>query len=98
MCTYQTTSLTVRGSGKGPEGWFALSDATVYFDHPVHASAEHTLNIDLLNPGRSPGSRVAVELDPASARALAEAILAALKSAPANLLEPSKVESNVNRR
>ncbi|MGH9080616.1 MAG: DUF6295 family protein, partial [Acidimicrobiales bacterium] len=22
MCTYQTTTLTVRGSGKGARGWF----------------------------------------------------------------------------
>jgi hypothetical protein len=86
MCTYETTTLPVRGSGKGAEGWFAVTDATVYFDHPVHASADHTLNIDLRNPARGPGARVAVELDPVSARALAGAILATLDSAPAALL------------
>jgi hypothetical protein len=86
MCTYETTTLPVRGSGKGPEGWFAVTDATVYFDHPVHANAGHTLNIDLRNPTRGPGARVAIELDPVSARALAEAILATLDSAPAALL------------
>ncbi|HTT86156.1 MAG TPA: DUF6295 family protein [Acidimicrobiales bacterium] len=85
MCTYQTTSLGVRGSGKGAGGWFALSDATVYFDHPVHADAPHTLNIDLRNPARGPAARVAVELDPASARDLARAILATLEEAPAPL-------------
>jgi hypothetical protein len=87
VCTYQTTRLAVTGSGKGAQGWFPLSDATVYFDHPVHASAEHTLNIDLINPSRGASSRVAIELDPASARALALAILEALSSAPAALLE-----------
>ncbi len=86
MCTYETTSLPVRGSGKGAEGWFALSDATVYFDHPVHAGADHTLNIDLLNPSRGPGSRVALELEPSSARALAHAILQSLDGAPPGLL------------
>lgn len=86
MCTYQTERLAVRGSGKGADGWFPVTDATVYFDHPVHAPAEHTLNLDFLNPGRGPGARVAVELDPAAARALAEAILATLDSAPAGLL------------
>jgi hypothetical protein len=86
VCTYETTTLAVTGSGKGADGWFALSDATVYFDHPVHASAEHTLNIDLRNPARGPGYRVAVELDPASARELAEAILASLDSAPPGLV------------
>jgi hypothetical protein len=93
MCTYQTTSIAVTGSGKGAQGWFALSDATVYFDHPVHASADHTLNIDLLNPARGPSYRVALELDPGSARALAEAILASLDGAPAGLVSESSLAS-----
>ena len=50
MCTYQTETLEVSGSGKGAEGWFPLTHTTVYFDHPVHATADHTLNVDLLNP------------------------------------------------
>lgn len=86
MCTYLTERLAITGSGKGASGWFALSDATVYFDHPVHASAEHTLNIDFLNPAKGPGARVAVELTAESARQLAEAIEAALASAPSGLL------------
>jgi Family of unknown function (DUF6295) len=86
MCTYQTTSLPVQGSGKGAQGWFPVTDATVYFDHPVHAPADHTLNIDLLNPSRGAGARVALELDPESARALAEAILASLAAAPEGLI------------
>jgi hypothetical protein len=86
MCTYQTEQLSITGSGKGANGWFALSDATVYFDHPVHAMAEHTLNIDFLNPGRGPSARVAVELTAESARELAKAIEAALASVPAEML------------
>jgi Family of unknown function (DUF6295) len=86
MCTYRTTAVTVRGSGKGAEGWFPVSDASVYFDHPVHASAEHSLNIDVLNPSRGASARVALELDPHSARALAYAILETLESVPENLL------------
>ncbi len=86
MCTYQTTTLTLQGSGKGAEGWFPVTDASVYLDHPVHAPADHTLNVDLRNPGRGPAARVAVELDPASARALAEAILAMLDAAPPGLI------------
>jgi hypothetical protein len=54
----------------------------VYFDHPVHAMAEHTLNIDFADPSKGPGARVAVELTAASARELASAIQAALASAP----------------
>ena len=86
MCTYRTTTLTVTGSGKGARGWFPVTDASVYFDHPVHAPADHTLNVDLLNPGRGPAARVAVELDPVSARALAVAILDMLDSAPEGLI------------
>jgi hypothetical protein len=85
MCTYQTTTISVQGSGKGAQGWFPVSDATVYFDHPVHAPADHTLNIDLINPCRGASARVAMELDPGSARALAEAILETLESIPAAL-------------
>ncbi|HZC39987.1 MAG TPA: DUF6295 family protein [Streptosporangiaceae bacterium] len=86
MCTYLTEKVPVAGSGKGAAGWFPVTDATVYLDHPVHAPAGHTLNIDFLNPGRGPSARVAVELTPASARALAAAIESALASAPADLL------------
>jgi len=85
MCTYNTEKIEISGSGKGAGGWFGLSQATVYFDHPVHAMAEHTLNIDFLNPAKGPSARVAVELTAESARALAAAIEAALASVPAAL-------------
>jgi len=91
VCTYQTANLDVRGSAKGAGGWFAISRATVYFDHPVHAAADHTLNIDLVNPDRGPGSRVALELDPASARALADAIVEALDAVAPALLGAGEV-------
>jgi Family of unknown function (DUF6295) len=85
VCTYATQTCDVEGSGKGTQGWFALRTASVYYDHPVHAQAEHTLNIDFLAPGRGPAARVAVELTAASARALVDAINAALASVPAEL-------------
>jgi hypothetical protein len=81
MCTYETEKLAIEGSGKGATGWFRLTDASVYFDHPVHAQAEHTLNIDFLAPARGPGARVAVELTAESARELAAAIHTALAHA-----------------
>ena len=86
MCTYLTENVDVEGSGKGTAGWFALSQASVYFDHPQHAPAEHTLNIDFLNPEQGPAARVAVELTAQSARALATAIESALASAPPGLI------------
>jgi hypothetical protein len=85
MCTYLTEKIEVTGSGKGSSGWFGLSDATIYFDHPVHAAAEHTLNIDFLNPSQGPSARVAVELTADSARALMKAIEATLASVPPGL-------------
>jgi hypothetical protein len=85
MCTYRTEKIGITGSGKGAGGWFSLSDATVYLDHPVHAMAEHTLNIDFINPAKGPSARVAVELTAESARALAHAIENALASAPPGL-------------
>ena len=85
MCTYLTGKIEVAGSGKGSAGWFALTEASVYFDHPQHAQAEHTLNIDFLNPARGPSARVAVELTAEPARALARAIEAALAAVPAGL-------------
>src|SRR5205814_675768 len=63
-----------------------LTEATVYFDHPHHARAEHTLNIDFLNPGQGPSARVALELTAASARALAAAIVSTLASVPPGLV------------
>ena len=86
MCTYATIKTEMDGSAKGPGStWFHVSDATVYFDHPVHAMAEHTLNIDFADPSKGPGARVAVELTAASARELVTAIQAALDSAPVEM-------------
>ena len=86
MCTYATERTAVDGSAKGPNGrWFHVTDATVYFDHPVHAMAEHTLNIDVTAPANGPSARVALELTADAARELMRAIQAALDSAPAEL-------------
>jgi len=86
MCTYQTFTSEIDGSAKGPDSsWFHASRATVYLDHPVHALAAHTLNIDIADPSRGPSARVALELTPASARELMATIGAALDAAPAEL-------------
>ena len=86
MCTYLTVHRAVEGSAKGREGsWLRVSDAAVYFDHPVHAMADHTVNIDLRDPDGGASARVAIELTAASARALADAINEALAAAPEEL-------------
>lgn len=86
MCTYITEKVKIAGSGKGAAGWFRLSDASVYYDHPVHAPLDHSLNIDFLQPELGPGARVAVELDPSSALKLAEAILSTLEQVPRDMM------------
>ncbi|MEV6010641.1 DUF6295 family protein [Streptomyces sp. NPDC051976] len=86
MCTYTTIKDTVDGSAKGPaSSWFHVTDVTVYFDHPVHAMAEHTLNIDFADPAKGPSARVAVELTADSARRLVAAIQDALAAVPAEM-------------
>jgi len=84
MCTYQTANVPISGSGKGAGGWFPLSAATVYLDHPVDAPVDHALNIDF----RRGAERLAVELDPSAARELAVAILTMLDSAPSGMVSP----------
>jgi hypothetical protein len=86
MCTYVTEKVAVSGSAKGPDGWFRVTDGSVYFDHPVHAPEDHTLNIDFLAPAQGPAARVAVELTAESARALAKAIEAVLAQVPPGLV------------
>lgn len=85
MCTYETVRCEVQGSGKAATGWVPLSTATVYYDHPVHAQADHTLNIDFANPERGPSARVAVELHAESAMLLLRSIAQALASAPSDI-------------
>ncbi|KIF69466.1 hypothetical protein HY68_14180 [Streptomyces sp. AcH 505] len=85
MCTYLTVKTEIAGSGKGPQGYFPLTEAMVYVDHPQHAPYEHTVNIDFLNPSQGPSARVAVELTEEAALALIESIRSALASAPPGL-------------
>jgi hypothetical protein len=101
MCTYLTTTSALAGAGLKSDGeWFTLRNAVVYFDHPQEAPVDHALCIDFRGDvdgfggsGGSGGSagdastRVAVELDAASARRLAESILATLDSDEVLVLE-----------
>lgn len=78
MCTWITERAHVMGSGKGTQGWFSITDATVYFDHPYHAPLDHALSINFVNEQMGPSARVAVELSAESARELIRAMQAAL--------------------
>ncbi len=85
MCTYLTEKVGIQGSGKGSQGWFGLTEAVVYVDHPQHAPFGHTVNIDFRNPDQGPSGRVAVELTEEAARVLMRAISTALDAAPPGL-------------
>jgi hypothetical protein len=90
MCTYLTSTEPVTGSGLGATGWFSIEAAVVYFDHPQEAPVEHALCIDFrAGAGADPSQRVAVELDAASARTLAESILATLAHDEVRALGPT---------
>ena len=80
MCTYITEKAEIFGSAKGPEGWFNVDTANVYFDHPYHAPLDHSLNIDFVNEADGATRRVAVEISAESARKLVKKILAALET------------------
>ena len=82
MCTYVTSTVGVAGSGYGGDDWFRVDRAVVYFDHPQDAPVDHALCIDVWGGSE----RVAVELDAASARQLAETILATLEHDEVKLL------------
>jgi hypothetical protein len=79
MCTTIAGKIAITGSGKGPNGWFRFTDLYVGYDHPFHAPHEHALSLSFVN--ESVGERVALELDRANSRALAEGILSTLASA-----------------
>lgn len=78
MCTNIVERCTISGSTRGPGGWFAVSEAAVAYDHPVHAREDHAILLDLFDTQAGIGARVPVELSLASARALAETLLAAV--------------------
>lgn len=83
MCTMIAAKAPIAGCGKGPDGWFDLDHVYVGYDHPFRAQLEHAVMIDFVNETGGPGARTAVELDVASARALAERLLEAVGRAAA---------------
>jgi hypothetical protein len=83
MCSYIVEKTTLSGSAKGPNGWRHIDTANVYFDHPYHAPFDPALAIDFTCEADCRSDRVAIELSASSARALVDAILAALASGEA---------------
>ena len=58
MCTMIAVSTPIRGSAKGPAGWFSLTQAHVGYDHATHGQFDHALLVDFVNPGLGLGARV----------------------------------------
>jgi hypothetical protein len=82
MCTYVTSTVDVAGSGYRGDDWTRVDRAVVYFDHPQDAPLDHALCIDVWGGTE----RLALELDAASARRLAETIIAILEHDEVQLL------------
>jgi hypothetical protein len=40
VCTMIAVTRSVKGSGKGPDGWFSVNQATVGYDHATHSDEE----------------------------------------------------------
>ncbi len=84
MCTNIASTTAVSGSGKGVNGWFPLTQATVGYDHASHCEEEHALLLDFVNYDLGTGARVAVELDLPSARSLLVSLTTAIELAEAS--------------
>ena len=81
MCTMIAGTTPVRGMGKGSNGWFPVSRATVGYDHTNHSADEHAVLIDFTNYDLGLDARVALELDLDSGRALLTQLQSAIEQA-----------------
>ena len=84
MCTMIAISGPVRGVGKGRDGWFPVTQATVGYDHTNHSQDEHALLIDFTNYQIGIDARVALELDLDSGRRLLAQLQSAIAQAEAS--------------
>jgi hypothetical protein len=75
MCTNVTVTAPVSGCAHDGDDWRSVDRFAVYFDHPQELLADHAMCIDVWD-GRE--RRVVLELDAASARRLADAIVEVL--------------------
>jgi Family of unknown function (DUF6295) len=84
MCTMISLRTPVTGGGKGPSGWFPLSQVNIGYDHAAYMRQEHAVLLDFVNPSINPGARVAVELDLDSAKAFVAELQKAIEVAEAS--------------
>lgn len=81
MCTSIVEIVEAEGAGKGGDGWFAVTEAVVSYDHPQYAFLEDAIVIDFLNRADGPPARAAVELTLESAKALQAALASVIAAA-----------------
>ena len=85
MCRFGPVPvIEMSGSAKGTARWTSIAHAQVYHDHPFSAPFDDAVIVDLLNQDRDASSRVGLELNADSARALGEALLAAAEEITAH--------------
>lgn len=84
MCTGFTGSAAIEGVGKRNVDWFRVTRATIAFDHPSHSRNEHSLLIDFTNYDLGTDSRIALEMDLASGRAVLELLRTMIETAEAS--------------
>ncbi|MHC4094166.1 MAG: DUF6295 family protein [Planctomycetota bacterium] len=80
MCSWIVEKANVSGTGKGPNGWFDMRQANVYYDHPYKAPMDHALIIDFVEDPEKAGNRVSVEMSAESAQRLIACIQSALST------------------
>ena len=81
MCTSIVEIARADGMGKSSDGWFALTNSVVSYDHPHHALLEEAITIDFVNSALGPDARVAVEITLQSAKELSAALAKAIAAA-----------------
>lgn len=81
MCTSIVEIAPAQGAGRSKDGWFALSQSVVAYDHPQHALLEEAVTIDFVNHSQGTGARAAVELTLESAKALHAALAKVIEAA-----------------
>jgi hypothetical protein len=84
MCTAISDTTSIKGVGKGPRGWFPITQATLAYDHASHGAAEHALLLDFANYDLGTDARVALEMDLASGKALVAQLRTMIEAAEAS--------------
>ena len=81
MCTAISATTSIKGAGKGPQGWFSITLATVGYDHATHTGAKHALLLDFANYELGTEARIGLEMDVASGKVLLEQLRNAIEAA-----------------